>query len=218
MALAPKDEWLWVLGYGSLMHCASLRRTVSGVDRRDMRPVIVRGFRRLFNLARRHQLQVGATAGQPVAVLNVCEDPSADLAGIAFPVARAHLAGLDRRELYYRRVEGVAAVDFFSREPVAPVCLYRGYTADELAVERPDVFREVALLGFCGLLHGDILPDDKYLTLCLQGAFSWGDGFGAHFMQTTYMADGFTALDVHLNAEEVKRRLGEDIEEYIRTR
>lgn len=218
MSLGEEGDHVWVLGYGSLMHEASLHRTVSDVRRSDMRPVTVRGFRRVFNLARRHQLEAGSTAGQAVAVLNVQEDASSGLAGIAFPVPRAELARLDRRELLYRRAEGVVTHDFYSRETSQPVVLYVGLTADELESALPDVYREVALKGFRGLLHDDLLPDDTYLTLCLQGAFSWGEAFGADFLQTTYLADGHTTLEAYLGMEEVERRLNEDIEEYIRTR
>ena len=67
--------------------------------------------------------------------------------------------------------------------------------------------REIEPLGLGGLLSSAIVPHDEYLTLCLRGAYSWGSGFGDHFLNHTWLADNRRCLREWLSPEDLEARL-----------
>ena len=208
-----------ILGYGSLMHIDSLHRTVPWVEAKDLRPVRVKGYKRLFNLASMRSFVAGDPKGQKVGVLNVEQSTEEELGGIALPIRKEDLSALNQREFLYRREEGIEAYDFFSGEKCEKIALYTAYTASELAkVNRRYYVQRVRTKGIDSTLQPSILPDELYLSLCLQGAFSWGEVFGWHFMQTTYLGDGVTPLHRYLTTDEVAYRLNQDLRTYIQNR
>ncbi len=202
------------------MHKDSLQRTLPGVALDQLRPVRVSGYRRIFNLLMRSLVDKNrAISGQQIAALNAVIGAGEEMGGVAFAIGAAEQEALNRREFCYRQIRGVQAYDFESGEMVAEVIFYSVYSPQELRESLPDFYRdEVELLGLEGLQHAEILPANAYLSLCLQGAYSWGDAFGEHFVDHTYLADGRTLLRGYLSREEIDQRLALDLSSYIQSR
>lgn len=219
-AVQKSVEEVVVLGYGSLLHVDSLQRTLPGILRDQLRPVRVCGYLRLFNLVMRGLVDRKKTiTAQKVAALNAVVQAREEMAGVAFAVDRAQLEAINRREFCYRQICGVEAFDFASGESVGEVLFYSVYSPRQLKEKLPKFYRdEVEVLGIDGLLHAGILPADDYLSLCLQGAYSWGEAFGTHFVEHTYLADGRTRLGQYINCDEVERRRKLDLSNYIKNR
>jgi len=201
-----------VLGYGSLLNVASLQDTVPRLRRDAVQPVLVTGFRRLFNLvslSRAHLDGGPLRPGQAVGVLNAVPDSAArEMGAVAFAVTDDELAQLNRREYCYYRVGPVEYLDFQSRRPAGSGLVYSVMSAADLRRKMPERYRRaIAPLGVDGLLSRDILPHDGYLGLCLQGAYSWGRAFGDHFLDTTWLADGQRRLRQWLAPAELESRL-----------
>ena len=209
-----------VLGYGSLLNVDSLRRTLPQKQTGDLRPVRVVGFRRLFNLIMlRMAPRFPGLKDQPVGALNIIADPDEELGAVAFWLTAEEQVLLDRREYCYFKISGIPVFDFYTGESVGTSLLYSVYPGEDLARLMPEFYREkIGPLGVGGILSPDILPGDDYLTLCLQGAFSWGGGFGEHFIDHTYLADGQVSLRDYLGEDEVKGRLEMDVGTYLRGR
>lgn len=209
-----------VLGYGSLLHIDSLQRTLPAVSSEQLRPVYVRGYRRIFNLIMRGLIDRSlAIGGQEIAALNAVVETDGHMGGVAFVLGDSQLEALNAREFCYRQISGVQAYDFATDEPVGEVVFYSVYSAGELKAKLPNFYRDmVKSFGIDGLQHAEILPADNYLSLCLQGAYSWGDAFGDHFVEHTYLADGQKPLVHYLDRREIKRRLDLDLSCYIKSR
>ena len=74
-----------VLGYGSLLNAESLQRTLPRKIREELQPVLVPGFRRLFNLIMLSQVdRKAAIGGQAIGALNAVADPTEELGAVAF--------------------------------------------------------------------------------------------------------------------------------------
>jgi hypothetical protein len=209
-----------VLGYGSLLNTESLQRTLPGKRREDLRPVLVPGFRRLFNLIMLSQVEREADlGGQAVGALNAVVDPAEELGAVAFSLTEEEFGPLDRREYCYFKIKDIPIADFYTGESLDAGLLYSVYPAAELEERFPERYRgEIGPLGGDGITSSEILPGDAYLTLCLQGAYSWGEDFGVHFLDHSFLADGRIPLREYLDGVEVRDRLGEDIGEYLRNR
>ena len=73
-----EEQVYWVIGYGSLIHPDSLRRTVPPIEMDQIKPVRVVGYRRLFNLASMGAWNSAMPLRQSAAVLNVEVDSEAE--------------------------------------------------------------------------------------------------------------------------------------------
>ena len=214
-----KEQVYWVIGYGSLIHPDSLKRTVPHIEVDQIRQVRVMGFRRLFNLASMEAWNSAMPPRQSAAVLNVEMDSEAEFGGVAFSVGESALWALDQREYMYKRITGVKCEEFTTGEPVCRSILYSALSGEELRSQKKSFYeKSVQPLGLESLICKDILPIDKYLSLCLQGAFGWSVQFGSHFVENTYLGDGVTSLSEFLTQEEIRGRLDLDIVDYIRHR
>ena len=198
-----------IFGYGSLVNLRSARRTLPRLRRGDLEPVLVTGFRRIFNLVsldRRGSVIPEDSAGQrlrageAVGVLNAVPDPTAGEVGmVAFEVSDLELAALDCREACYRRVPGVTCRYFYTGETLGEGEVYTVLSAADLRERMPDYRTRVEPLCADGLLSDLILPNDPYLQTCLTGALSWGLAFGDHFLDHTLTADGRRSLRSYLS-------------------
>lgn len=217
--IEDRNNKIWVIGYGSLIHPESLNKTIPSRGKVDMRPVRVVGFKRLFNLASVRSWHIHSGQAQSIAVLNVERVEGGEFGGVIFSVEPSYLHSLDKREYIYRRVTGVKCVDFFTGQPLPKGILYRAMTGEELRSEKPAFFKQrVQPLGLDTLIQKELLPDDKYLSLCLQGAYGWGKKFGDDFLKNTFLSDRTTPLSQHLSSEETSKRLNEDLIKYIKNR
>lgn len=170
-----------VVGYGTLLYRASLGDTIgrNAADHQEMTPVLVKGFRRLFNLRPDHY-EASNLWGRPGienAAMNV--EPAADLClnGLAFRVAPEALGKLDERERYYERIE-VEANDFETGAPLGPAHIYSA-RMDAHWLERDP---------------RKLLPLWRDVVWARKGAYAIGRRFGETFDRTTFLADGATLV------------------------
>ena len=214
-----EEQVYWVIGYGSLIHPDSLKRTVPHLQVDQIKPVRVVGYRRLFNLASMKAWNSAMPLRQSAAVLNVEVDSEVEFGGVAFPVDENGLRALDKREFMYKRISGVDCVEFSTGEPVYRSILYSALSGEELRSQKKTFYeKRMRPLGLQSLICKEILPIDKYMSLCLQGAFGWSDLFGSHFVENTYLGDGVTSLSEFLTQEEIRGRLDLDLVDYIQLR
>jgi cation transport regulator ChaC len=106
---ASKPSRIMIVDYGTLLYRASLGNTIgkSAADEREMVPVMVRGFRRLFYLRPDHYgtNNLCGKEGAENAAMNVEPVEGAVLNGLAFRVEPAEIPKLDERERYYHRTD-----------------------------------------------------------------------------------------------------------------
>lgn len=170
-----------LIGYGTLLFPPSVEHTIGRAPQhaRVALPVVVHGFRRLFNLRPDHYeaSTVWNRPGVENAGMNVERATDASFNGLAFTVTSEELDRLDRREYAYDRVT-VDAHDFESGELVGPGHVYSS-PPDASRIERdPD----------------RLLPLWRDVVWARAGAYEVGHRFGEAFDRTTYLADGRTLV------------------------
>ncbi len=168
-------------GHGTLLCRDSLGHTIGQrlADDRAMMPVLVHGFRRLFNLRPDHYdtSNLWGRPGVEQGGLNVEPAAGALLNGLAFRVAPEELEKLDRREYVYDRLR-VETEDFETGELVGPGYIYSS-RPDARWIERdPD----------------GLLPRWSDMVRARAGAYAIGHRFGETFDRTTYLANGETLV------------------------
>ena len=211
-----EKEVYWIIGYGSLMHPESLKRTIPDIAMGQTKPVRVVGYRRLFNLASVRAWKKDCTSQQAAAVLNVEAHSGSEFRGVAFRVGESGLSALDQREYIYRRMTGIECQDLNSGEVLSQCILYTALSGEELRSQKASFYeKRVRPLGLESLVSKEILPIDQYLSLCLQGAYWWGSQFGDHFFRNTFLGDAETSLSAFLTEGDVGRRLILDLAAYI---
>lgn len=170
-----------VIGYGTLLYRASLGQTIGQAvaGQREMLPVLVRGFRRLFNLRPDHYVasHLWGRPGIENGAMNVEPADGQSLNGLAFQVTPEELAELDRRERYYDRL-AAETYDFETGAPLGPGQIYSA-RLDARWIER-DPER--------------LLPLWRDVAWARAGAYAIGRSFGETFDRTTYLADGETLV------------------------
>ncbi len=168
-----------VVGYGTLLYRASLGQTLGrdAAEKQEMFPVLIRGFRRLFNLRPDHYeaSELWGRPGVENAAMNVERAEGESLNGLAFKVGREELAKLDARERYYDRLE-VEAADFATGHALGVAQIYSS-RLDARWLERDPAM---------------LLPRWRDLVWARTGAYAIGQAFGETFDRTTYLADGLT--------------------------
>jgi len=169
-----------VVGYGTLMSRASAGRTLSAaVEERGFFPVVVPGFRRLYNLRPEHYQPSLRLSQAPVevAAANVQPAPGSCFNGLAFRVSSAELPVLDDRERYYARIQ-VPVLSFPDERPVGDAFVYSAGEGSPWVVG----------------CDADLLPRWEDLLLARGGAYRLSHAFGVLFDQTSFLADGRTRV------------------------
>lgn len=82
------DEEVWYFAYGANMHDSAFRK-MRGMNPREWRPGLIRGYRLRFNLT--------APRGK-TAYANVCVDPGAEVCGVLYKITRRDLVRLEATE------------------------------------------------------------------------------------------------------------------------
>jgi cation transport regulator ChaC len=177
-----------LVGYGTLLSQESTAKTVGPTaSAKPFEPVIVPGFRRLFNLRPAHYRPSFHLSEEPieVAAMNVMPWEDSSFNGLAFPVSRNDLEALDERERYYQRIR-VPVLAFPNRESLGEAWVYSAPLGAP-AVFEPD---------------SGLRPQWEDLVMARAGAYAKGEDFGTMFDETTFLADGRTlaadAYRVHL--------------------
>jgi len=170
-----------LVGYGTLLHKGSLGRTIGRgqAGEKPMTPVIVRGYKRLFNLRPTHYENSHKLGGKPIenAAMNVEPCENGRLNGLAFPVTDEELESLDERERYYHR-EQTTVYAFDTHERIGRAHLYIS-EPDALWIER-DISK--------------LMPLWRDIVWARNGSYGISESFGRVYDETTYLADGETPM------------------------
>jgi hypothetical protein len=176
----PSAESL-LIGYGTLLYRGSLGQSIGAEssESKPIVPVIVRNFKRLFNIRPEHYESSHKlnAAGIELGAMNVKPSTGFSLNAVALPVNARELAILDQRERYYRRVT-IPIHDFFTGVPLG---LGHVYTAD---LESKWVDSD---------LH-KLLPRWQDIVWARTGSYAISRAFGEYYDATTYLADGETLM------------------------
>jgi cation transport regulator ChaC len=172
---------VFLVGYGTLLHRGSLGHSIGRETAEGKRalPVVVRGYRRLFNLRPDHYATSFKLSREPIenAAMNVEPAFGKSFNGVAFEVTPEELHALDRRERYYQR-RAAPVYHFHSGEHLGDGHFY---------VSEPDaswIVRDVEKL----------MPLWRDVVWARTGAYRLGEAFGRCYDQTTYLADGRTLV------------------------
>jgi hypothetical protein len=172
---------VFLVGYGTLLNRGSLGQSIGQASAQQKRivPVLVRDYRRLFNLRPAHYATSFKLIQEPIenAAMNVEPAPGASFNGLAFEATATEFDALDRREQYYRRT-ATPVYDFDSG-----ACIGHGH----FYVSDPDaswIIRDV----------GRLLPLWRDIVWARTGAYRIGNAFGRCYDETTYLADGRTLM------------------------
>ncbi len=172
---------VFLVGYGTLLHRGSLGHSIGPESAEGKRvvPVVVRDYRRLFNLRPTHYATSFKLSREPIenAAMNVEPAPGESFNGLAFEVTAEELQALDQRERYYQR-KTAPVYHFDSGELLGEGHFY---------VSEPDaswIVRDV----------GKLLPLWRDIVWARTGAYRLGDAFGRCYDETTYLADGRTLM------------------------
>jgi hypothetical protein len=177
-----------VVGYGTLLSRASLASSVgAGGQTKTFLPVVVEGFRRIFNLRPGHYEPSYHLTHEPVELgaMNVQRLEGHSFNGVAFSVSKGEMKVLDEREKYYQRIEvQVEAFPGFVGHSVEAAPSGRGAFVYSAGPESPWVIDDPEMLR----------PHWRDLILAREGAYALGRAFGEMFDATTYLAGGRTLV------------------------
>ncbi len=152
--------------YGSLINKSELIRGEFPLD--STRPMVVRGFKRVFC----QEPSWRPDQGEQRAVLKVVSSEHHWLNALLISgLDDRFLADVDEREKGYNRIK------------VAPSCL-RGY--HPLSTTPRNIYMHV---GKAEKQSDSILPNDSYLSICLEGARQWGEDFYNELLDSTFVKD-----------------------------
>ena len=169
----------YIVGYGTLLYTESVGDTLgSTAGRKLYLPVMIHGFKRLFNLLPSHYNPSFKISKMPVekAAANIIVSAGSSFNGLAFEVNEAELAEIDRRESHYLRLETVM-YDFVLAKPMGKAFVYA-------ATEKKATLTDDA----------SFLPDWEDISWARTGAYRHGKKFGNMYDRTTYLADSKTLV------------------------
>lgn len=147
-----------IVGYGSLLSHNSLSKTIPD---RSFTPVVVKGYKRVFNLK--------AERDRDPDVLNLKPDGRAQFNGVLFSVNEDELVKIKEREDDYN-LEETNCYDFTTGKPLG-----RCFITIDHVVGIDDAARP---------------PDKSYFILCREAAYAVSEAFGKAWDETTYVASG----------------------------
>jgi hypothetical protein len=176
----PGAETL-LIGYGTLLYRGSLGQSIgaTAAESRPITSVIVRGYKRLFNLRPQHYQSSNKVnaGGIELGAMNVEPSSGSSFNAVAIPVNARELEILDQRERYYRRAT-TPVHDFSAGDPVGLGHVYAAEPGSNW-VER-DIRK--------------LLPRWQDIEWARTGAYAISHAFGQYYDATTYLADGETLM------------------------
>lgn len=165
-----------IIAYGSLMNPDSMSRTI---PKRKGVPVLIKGYKRVFNLkASRPYLYKNLKTAE-CAVLNVVKCENSFFNAIMFRVTDDELRLLKIRERSYYTKE-VEVLDIRSEKKISKALLFIGRK----------IFRGERIVD------DSFLPIPEYLETVKKGAFGISRSFGKMFEETTFLGDGRTIKEL----------------------
>lgn len=170
-----------LVGYGTLLHRGSLGHSIGAqaAGTKEIVPVRVPGYRRLFNLRPTHYEPSAKldASGIEAAAMNLEPADEAEFNGLAFPVDEEELSRLDERERYYTR-RSVPLLHFDTGEELGTGFAYVS------APDAPWIERDVRRL----------MPLWRDIVWARDGAYRISVAFGEAFDSSTFLADGRTLV------------------------
>lgn len=166
-----------VIVYGSLINPKQLQP--QSVLFSEIQPVLVKGYKRTFN----QEPSWRKSDSEHRAVLNVIRSDQDCFNGLLVKLQDSdNLSRLDERERGYHRA--VIAPSQLS-------CLANVSQSEDpdLACSELAYGQTYLYLGRLEKQNNNILPNKRYLNICLQGAQHWGEAFYEQFLQTTYVGE-----------------------------
>jgi hypothetical protein len=172
----------YLIGYGTLLLRASLGTSIGQgkAAEKAMLPVVVEGYRRVFNIRPDHYTpSKKLMRGEEAAAMNVEEAAGQRVNGVAFTTTLEDLAALDQREACYER-HVVAVRAFEDGSVLGEGHIYVG--CEPWITRDPD----------------RLMPLWRDVVWGRTGAYQLSEAFGAFFDETTFLGDGTTrVLDVY---------------------
>lgn len=170
-----------LVGYGTLLYTQSLGATIGQETAQAVQvvPVIVRDYRRLFNLRPDTYKPSLFLTQEPIeaAAMNIEPAPGLHFNALAFPVAPEQLEALDAREAYYDRLI-VPLYSFDTQELIGEGHVYMSPLDARWINRDPKT----------------LLPRLRDIVWARTGAYKINQAFGQMYDRTTYMADGKTLV------------------------
>lgn len=176
-----EKETVVLVGYGTLLLQESLGDTVGqdGAGTKKFRPIIIKNYRRLFNLLPDHYeadnrlFQDDREKG----AANIEPAEGVQFNGLCFDAFAKDLEDLDGRERYYKR----SVVDHFDFE-----------TGKNLGVCH--VYESPLDVRWLVRDNEQLLPLWRDIVYARVGAYRISEAFGKMYDETTYLADGKTLM------------------------
>jgi len=168
-----------IVGYGTLLYTESVGNTIgTSASGKTYAPVIVSGFKRLFNLLPSHYKPSFKISDLPVekAAANIIPVVTNHFNGLAFEVSESELEEIDKRERHYDRIE--VEIYAFGSEKFKGNAFVYAAKKSQLALTNDATY----------------LPDWIDIQWARTGAYRYGEAFGKMYDQTTYLADGKTLV------------------------
>jgi cation transport regulator ChaC len=160
-----------IVGYGSLMDKDSFSKTL---PLRDMKPVWIEGFKRVFNLKpSRPYIYKEGGKGIAIAVANLEESEKSRCNGLMFEVTESELEKLKIRERSYRLKE-VEVSDFETEDLIGTAYVFIGSKR----------FRDELIIS------DEFEPLPSYLEKVRKASYNISEDFGISFDTTTFKANG----------------------------
>lgn len=168
-----------MVGFGTLLLQESLGDTVGSHKKKKFNPVVVKNYKRLFNLLPDHYEAYNylRTNGTERGAANIEPAQGFQFNGLSFEANASDLKSLDQRERYYKRSE-VLHFDFETGEELGWCYVYESPLDARWLVRK----------------NTDLLPLWRDIVYARVGAYRISENFGKMYDATTYMADGQTLM------------------------
>ncbi|MFB6085634.1 MAG: hypothetical protein ABEJ84_02310 [Halodesulfurarchaeum sp.] len=178
MSECPKIS---IVVYGSVLNPEDLNELLDGVSGR-VSPVRVSGFKRIFN----QEASWRETNDDQRAVLNVVQSPNSWFNGVLIKdLSRREFREIQDRERGYRFIEIEAEqIEYYEESDVATGAI-------DGALGSP-IEQDLILTTTGKKVNPSISPIPDYVTVCKEGAESWGQTFFEDFIHTTETNAGDT--------------------------
>lgn len=161
-----------------------MAKTVGGstVQQIQPTPVIVRGYRRVFNIQPPHYTPSFRISSRPIedGAMNLIPDPGSFFNGLFFRLNPSVVARLHEREKQYNRIR-VVPEKFDTGVKMEEATTYYADEASGLLCRNPQ----------------QLLPRWRDLKISRTAAYRVDRSFGKMFDRTTYLADGQTPVVEH---------------------
>lgn len=174
-----ENKKIVLVGFGTLLLQESLGDTISNKSKKKITPIIIKNYKRLFNLLPDHYEANNflRTDKTEKGAANIEPAEGMLFNGLSFEADINDLEHLDKRERYYKR----SIVPYFSFK-----------TGEKLGVCH--VYESPINARWIVRKNADLLPLLRDIVYARVGAYRISEAFGKMYDATTYLADGKTLM------------------------